>query len=182
MRDTPNAAFDGFQYAPIVTDRTRLGLLADEPAAAALRRRVRALQRALDRRLRGLSQRVDVRSVHEARIAARRLRVVLRSFASVLEPTVARAYRRAVAEVADVLQSVRDADVAVEQFDALIDHAEPAPAHARKRLIARRVRARRALRAALRTETWSARCAAMRAAAADPTLVGPSPERAGALA
>ena len=160
---------------------TRLGLVVDEPAAGALRRRVRALQRALDRRLARLAERIDERSVHESRIAARRLRVVLHSFARVLEPAIARPYRDAVAEIADALERLRDADVEVLQVEALADRDAPVPASDHARLIARRTRARRALRAAMQAEPWRRRAAAMRAAATDPALVRPSTDRVGAL-
>lgn len=164
---------------PIVADRTRLGLMADEPADAALLRRVRTLQRSLDRHLRSLARRINVRSVHEARIAARRLRVVLRGFARVLDPAIARPYRRAATELADALASVRDADVAVQQYDAFIE--SDAPASVRARLVGRRTRARAALRAAMRSPAWRRRSVAMRAAAASPTLVMPTTLSAGAL-
>ncbi len=160
---------------------TRLGLVADEPASGALRRRVRALQRALDRRLARLAQGIDVRTVHESRIAARRLRVVLHGFARVLEPAIARPYHDAVAEIADALEDLRDADVAVQQIEALADREARGSTSAHARSIQRRTRARRALRVALRTEAWRRRAAAMRAAAANPALVLPSRAPVGEL-
>ncbi len=165
-----------------MADRSRLGLVATEPATPALRRRVPALQRALDRRLRELARRIDERSVHESRIAARRLRVVLRSFARVLEPAIARPYRRAIGEISDALEAVRDADVAVQQFDALVDGAARPSPGSRARLIERRSRARAALRTAMRGAAWRRRTAALRIAGASPALVIASADLTGTLA
>ena len=175
------AAGDSSTLQPMA-DRTRLGLVAAEPATAALRRRVLALQRALDRRLRRLARLIDERSVHESRIAARRLRVVLRSFAPVLEPAIARPYRHAIGEITDALEAVRDADVAVRQYDGLVDGAAQASPSSRARLVERRARARASLRAAMRGDPWHHRSSAMRLAAASPALVIPSADLAGTLA
>ncbi len=164
-------------------DATRLGLVAEAPAPGALRRRLRALQRRLERCIVRLRRRIDARSVHEARIAARRLRALLRGFDRQLDPRIARPYRKAVADIATSLEELRDADVALYQFDALsADAGTRVARRPRDHLAARRAAAVSELRVALRSAEWRRRASAMRAAAADPALVEPTDQPVGRIA
>jgi len=164
-------------------DASRLGLVAGAPAPAALRRRLRLLQRGLDRCVARLRRRVDVRSVHQARIAARRLRALLQGFERQLDPRIARPYRTAVTDIAKALEELRDADVAVHQFDALsADGGLRVARRPRDRLAMHRAAAARGLRVVLRSAEWRRRASAMRAAAADAALVERSDEPIGRIA
>ncbi len=75
-----------------------------------------------------------VEDVHKARVAARRLRSVLKTFGSLLEPRRARLYRVDLRSYARALAGAREADVRHELLTAIADCDSSIPPAARARL------------------------------------------------
>jgi CHAD domain-containing protein len=89
------------------------------PAATvtvALRASVHRLQQSLDRKLEDLSKAVTPDTVHRSRIAARRLRALLRAFRRELNPSAFRLYAAALQELAHDLDAVREAHVTQQKI------------------------------------------------------------------
>lgn len=85
----------------------------------------------------------DVESVHQARVATRRLRSDLRTFRSVLDPAWNRPLRDDLERLADALGAVRDTDVLLGKLRALADDVLPErDQRAGERLLARLTRDR----------------------------------------
>jgi CHAD domain-containing protein len=87
-----------------------LVLSADDPVGLAARAVVRFHLRAFARE-EGQARAGEVESVHQLRVATRRLRAALRVFAPVLPPTFIGWARREIAWVASAIGAVRDIDV-----------------------------------------------------------------------
>ena len=63
----------------------------------------------------------DPRGVHQARVATRRLRSDLRTFAPLLERASQKRLQRDLKPLADILGAIRDTDVLLDRLDAAID-------------------------------------------------------------
>ncbi len=149
---------------------------ARRDAKAFLRARVRTLQRALDDRLDQLDRSFNPTAIHGVRIAARRLRILLRAFKKDFQAPQARAYLKALRGLSHDLERARETQVAYRMLVAL------ASAH-RGRLkkqsaplidlaAADNARAVEGLRALARAQAWQSRRADMRRSARDPALIG----------
>jgi len=117
-----------------------------------------------------------VEDVHRARVAARRLRSLLKTFGPLLEPRRARLYRVDLRSFARALAGVREADVRRELLAAIADQDPSIPPAGRSRLDLlledARIGAREALLRHRAEPGWAALCAALaRHAAADALIV-----------
>ena len=92
------------------------------------------------------------RSVHQARVACRRLRALLKTFKPCFEETSARAYAQVLGRLATLLEAVRELDVLASQPELQSAAFERAIASDR-RVAATRLR--RALRARSHRERWN---------------------------
>jgi CHAD domain-containing protein len=113
----------------------------------------------------------DPEGVHQARVATRRLRSDLRTFAPLLDDEWRRRTRAELRWLADALGAARDADVLGERLRSAIDLVDVDPDAAATLLAVLREqggRARRVLVAALDDERTVALLADLRVAAADP--------------
>lgn len=132
----------------------------------------------------------DPEAVHQARVAARRLRSDLRTFRSLLDPSWTRALRAELSWLGASLGAVRDLDVLVErlgtQISALPEQDRPAGGRLVGRLGAARSVARERMLADLRSPRYLALLEALVAAAADPAVIAevaslPASEAMGAV-
>lgn len=143
----------------------------------AIRQQQRALAAAM------ALQTVGVEDIHKARVAARRLRSVLKTFGSLLEPRRARLYRVDLRSFARALAGVREADVRRELLAALADRDASIPAESRARLDLLLddacIGARETLRRHRGEPGWAALCAALARHASSEALIV---ERAASLA
>jgi len=99
-------------------------------------------------------------SVHQTRIATRRMRVALRLFGALLPKTAATRLAKDLRWFARALGSVRDLDVHAERLRVQLRSAEPAAARELSAYELALRRERSVARAALLTLSASARCAA----------------------
>jgi CHAD domain-containing protein len=106
----------------------------------------------------------DPEHVHQARVATRRLRSDLRSFEEVFDPNWVIVVRDELRWIADVLGSVRDADVLRARLAGAAGTLPPDDARAANVLLRRLSRTRTAARARLVRALDSRRFAGMRAA------------------
>jgi CHAD domain-containing protein len=118
---------------------------------------------------------VGVEDVHKARVAARRLRSVLKTFGSLLEPRRARLYRVDLRSFARALAGAREADVRRELLAAIADRDASIPPEARARLdLALEdacIGARETLRRHRGEPGWAALCAALARHASSDALI-----------
>jgi len=91
----------------------------------------------------------DPEGVHQARVACRRLRSTLRTFATVLEPVWTDRLRAELQWLADRLGEVRDADVLLARLESRLGELPEADAAACRRLLAGLATERTAARARL---------------------------------
>ena len=147
-------------------------------AEVALRGRVRRMQRSLDGRLDGLDRTVDPTTVHEVRIAARRLRILLRAFKKALCAPKIDAYLKALSDLSHDLDRARDAEVAYRTLAALATahggRLQTQSAPLVELAAEERARAAEELGAAIRTQRWRARRSALRRIAGDPAILDAS--------
>lgn len=130
-------------------------------------------------RLRATAARLDsagVSGIHDSRVAARRLRSMLKTFLPLLDAGRARRYRADLRSFARALAEAREADVRRELLTAMsVDDRRVSPA-AHRRLVALLERAcvtsRERLGSQVAAPEWAALCAALeRQRAADPLVV-----------
>jgi Ppx/GppA phosphatase family/CHAD domain len=137
---------NGVQSAPILES---LPPLAWEPASKAAWTLInQQLNTMLKYRKPALAG--DIDAVHDMRVASRRLRTMLDTFAPCFVPDAVRNLRRALKRIARALGEVRDADVALESLHVQLEEAEPELVLALNKLIASREEQRRYSRRALR--------------------------------
>jgi CHAD domain-containing protein len=146
-----------------------------------------ALQRGLERlaaQLGRLRRGPGVAAVHDARVAARRLRALLRGLEAELNPVIAAQLEFELRAIGRTLGPVRDADVrrarVAADFRVLLRTDADLPARAaadvatfRAALDAARLQERAGLRATLRSAAWAARLERLRRLAADAALLLP---------
>jgi CHAD domain-containing protein len=151
--------------------RVSAATAADEAAGIALRGHIGALLDALDRSISALDRAATPTVVHEARVQARRLRVLLRVF---IRPSAAAAVDRQIEALRDVghyLDAIREADVAREEISELAKRCGKTTAPAFIALGAsRRIernRAARELKRHLNAAAWSGRIKKLRALTRD---------------
>jgi CHAD domain-containing protein len=117
----------------------------------------------------------DIEDVHQARVAARRLRSDLRTFRALIEPEANRLLRDELQWLGHELGQVRDADVLLERLREQIASLPAADARAGAALLHRlgeeRKEKRAELLAALDSERYLALLDGLVAAAADPPVV-----------
>jgi CHAD domain-containing protein len=119
---------------------------------------------------------MGVEDVHRARVSARRLRSVLKTFGPLFEPRRARLYRVDLRSFARALAGVREADVRRELLAGIADRDDAVPPAARGRLGQlledASIGARDALSRHRGEPGWAALCAALgRHAASDALIV-----------
>jgi CHAD domain-containing protein len=135
----------------------------------AIRRQQRVLEAAT------ALQAMGVEDVHKARVAARRLRSVLKTFGSLLESRRARLYRVDLRSYARALGGVREADVRRELLAAIADSDSSIPPAARARLDLLLedacIGARETLQRHRAEPGWAALCAALARHAASEDLI-----------
>ena len=115
----------------------------------------------------------DVHSVHQARVATRRLRSDLRTFEVLFEPGSGDHLRAELAWMGELLGRVRDADVMVARLELGLDgqaSADPANADFIERISRERGRAQLQLLAALDSERWASLLRSLMALARNPPL------------
>jgi CHAD domain-containing protein len=119
----------------------------------------------------------DPEGVHRMRVAKRRLRSDLRTFAGVLDPTWAESLRRELRWLARILGSAREADVLWERIEGRVRALPPTQAATAEPLLSALEREARVAHDVLQATLGSARYVALRArleeAAAAPRL-GPN--------
>lgn len=144
-------------------------------AGEAVRQAIAALVEGLAEREAGVRQGDDPEDVHQARVAVRRLRSVLRTFGDVLEPEWATALRDELRWLGRLLGDVRDAEVLRERLHSQAGWiaAEDRPVVKRliRRLNARRDYARARLIEQMTTDRYRSLVDALDAAAREPALV-----------
>lgn len=150
---------------------------ADAPSGAGsarIERAIREQQRALAAAAAALDT-AGVADVHHSRVAARRLRSMLKTFRPLLAPQRARQYRRELRDFARALTTVREADVRRAQLLSLVETSDAIVPADRKRLDRlleeQAVAARDSLRRRLREPGWTALCRALDRHAARESLV-----------
>lgn len=146
----------------------------DRPGSPALADALRAQQQILasrTARLKGAS----IDDVHQVRVAARRLRSLLRTFRPLLDPRRVRLYRADLRTCARALADVRESDVRQQLLLALVQRDAAMPRAGFRRLSgqleATGDAARGALRRRISLTDWKALCRALRAHAASESLV-----------
>jgi CHAD domain-containing protein len=117
---------------------------------------------------------IDIEAVHQARVATRRLRSDLRTFAAFVDPVWAAAVRAELSWLGGALGAVRDADVLGLRLESLIarlpEADRPAAAKLLARLHAERDEARTLLLHEMTTERYAALLDSLVAASLDPPL------------
>ena len=133
--------------------------------------------------------RLDVHpeAVHQARVATRRLRSDIKTFAAFIDPDWAGAIRQELAWLGRALGGVRDADVLGARLNRLVDRLEEADQGPARQLLGKladeREQARTLLLHDMATERYAALLNALvSAAAAPPFAAGAVVDRAGAKA
>ncbi len=120
----------------------------------------------------GLRLGEDPEELHQARVATRRLRAVLRAAAPLLDPAWMESLRAELAWLGDALGPVRDLDVLLERLREEIGDLEPAERRAAARfpalLAEERAEARETMLAALSTSRYAEILARLEAAAVAP--------------
>jgi CHAD domain-containing protein len=101
----------------------------------------------------------DPEELHQARVATRRLRAVLRAARPLLDPDWTESLRTELSWLGDALGPVRDLDVLLERLRAEIDDLEPAERRASERLLGLLEEVRERARAAMLEAMSSARYA-----------------------
>ena len=141
----------------------------------AVRQAIGALVERLVEREAGVQQGDDPEDVHQARVAVRRLRSVLRTFGDVLEPEWAKALRDELRWLGRLLGDVRDAEVLRDRLHSQAGWiaAEDRPVVKRliRRLHARRDRARARLIEQMSTDRYRSLVDALDAAVREPALL-----------
>lgn len=141
----------------------------------AVRDAIAGLVERLAEREAGVRQGDDPEDVHQARVAVRRLRSVLRTFGDVLEPEWATALRDELRWLGRLLGDVRDAEVLRDRLQSQAGWiaAEDRPVVKRLigRLNARRDRARARLIEQMTTDRYRSLVDALDAAAREPALL-----------
>lgn len=119
------------------------------------------LQDSLDADVAALERITTAEAVHDVRVAVRRLRAALRALRHYLSPRLRKRYSKALRQLAIDLEEARSADVRQLLVDALIARTKFLDYGQSQRLLrmvaAQRVRARRDLRALMRTKDWKRR-------------------------
>ncbi len=87
-----------------------------------LRREVQALHGRVDHAAAALARSVTPSGVHDTRVAARRLRVLLQVYRAAFDPAAAKAFKRALARLTYDLEPAREADVARRAIEYLTRH------------------------------------------------------------
>jgi CHAD domain-containing protein len=128
---------------------------------------------------------MDPESVHQARVATRRLRSALRTFLPILDETWAAGLRDTIAWLADELGAVRDADILVARVRRAavhLDEANAQPVSAVIRHFARAAaEARRRLSATLHDPRYIALLEELVQAATQPRIIAHGSEPAAAI-
>lgn len=118
----------------------------------------------------------DPEGVHQARVATRRLRSDLRTFAPLVSAAWARGLRAELGWLADALGRVRDGDVMLERMRTRATSLPAASAHGATRVLAALERERNVafdeLQEAIRSERYLSLLELLVAAAREPALVG----------
>ncbi len=150
-------------------------LSPDATGADAVRRAIAASVARLVRHDPVVRRGVDPEGVHQARVATRRLRSDLRTFAPLLDPEWTEALRSELSDFADLLGAVRDADVLLQR---LRDAAATLPETERQGaeavladLVASRTTDRATLLAAMRDPRYDTLIADLARAAAEPAVL-----------
>jgi CHAD domain-containing protein len=119
----------------------------------------------------------DVHSVHQARVATRRLRSDLSTFGVLFEPGTVDDLREELAWMGEALGRVRNADVMAARLEAGVDgqgapegELDPTTAEFIERITKERGRAQLQLLAALDSERWATLLRSLATLAADPPL------------
>ncbi len=99
------------QQSRIFSDRDRAGVSDATSLSARLRERIIALQHVLDQAAAALRPRATPESIHEVRVAARRLRALLQAFRRELDSPSVKRYRRELKALTHDLEAAREAHV-----------------------------------------------------------------------
>ena len=129
---------------------------------------------------------VDIEAVHQARVATRRLRSDLQTFAASLEPTWRDAVRRELSWLGHTLGTVRDADVLGARLEEAVASLPTQDHRPGRRLLealaATRAEARAVLLEAMASDRYTALLDALVTAADDPPLLADGRDAKGAVA
>ena len=132
--------------------------VGDRPDELTVRLTLRRLQQLLDQKLAALARAATPAAVHEARIAARRLRVVLHALKRPLVPFVRHCYSAALKQIVTDLEQVREADVRDDGIKALIGCDKNFDREQTQQVLAYNVelrhRSRRKLRRLMKNPRW----------------------------
>ena len=135
--------------------------VGDRPDQGTVRLTLMRLQQLLDEKLDALARAPTPAAVHEGRIAARRLSVVLRALKRLLVPSVRHRYLAALKKIITDLEVVREADVRHDAIKALIGNGKHFDReHAQQMLVYNadiRKRSRRKLRRLMKNPRWKRR-------------------------
>lgn len=133
----------------------------DRPDVGTVRLTLIRLQQLVDQKLDALARAATPAAVHEGRIAARRLSVVLRALKRLLVPIVRRRYSAALKQIVTDLEQVREADVRHDAIKALIGCGENFNREQAQKVLVYnaelRNRSRRKLRRLIKSPRWKQR-------------------------
>ncbi len=151
-----------------------------------LRDRLEALLASLDQSVAAFDRAATPALVHDARVTARRLRVLLRVYLRAVAPAAVDRHIEALRQIGHYLDAVREADVAELEILKLSRRRNKTPSPAITGIYAHRVRDRaraaRALNDHLSAASWSARIKSLRELADDALLTAAPQVRIEALA
>jgi CHAD domain-containing protein len=166
----PEAPAPGQEFAPEVDlDAATTGVTAGEAIKLAV---ATTVERLVEEQAK-VRLTADVSSVHQARVATRRLRSDLGTFGVLFEPGSIDDLRTELAWMGELLGRVRDADVMAIRLEAGMEGQEapdPATAEFIERITKERVRAQLQLLAALDTDRWATLLRNLASLATDPPL------------
>jgi len=94
----------------------------DEPCQLVAARSIRRQLRALAQHMKGARQAEDIESIHQVRVASRRLRTALRVFRDCFPAKKARKWSRQICRMTRDLGEARDRDVQIEFLDAVLSN------------------------------------------------------------
>ena len=135
--------------------------VGDRPDEGTVRLTLIRLQQLLDQKLDALARAATPAAVHEGRIAARRLSVVLRALKRLLVPFVRHRYSAALKQIVTDLEVVREADVRHDAIKALIGCGKHFDREQAQQVLVYnakiRTRSRRKLRRLMKNPRWKRR-------------------------
>ncbi len=133
----------------------------DRPDEGTVRLTLIRLQQLVDQKLDALARAATPAAVHEGRVAARRLSVVLRALKRLLVPFVRHRYSAALKQIVTDLEQAREADVRHDAIKALIGCGKNFDREQAQQVLVYnaelRNRSRRELRRLMKTPRWKRR-------------------------